>query len=213
MKVSAIILAAGIGSRMKLGYNKMLYKIDTKTIIEKTVDTFLNNDKIDQIVLVVNPEEITTMQTMFNNERISIVSGGEERYLSVYNGLHHIFNDYVLIHDGARCYLSDELLNTIINATIVNDAVSLGVPSKDTVHICDNDGNVIDTLDRNHTYIAQTPQGFKLSLILQAYNELFKANDTTPTDDVMIVNKYTDTTIKMIDSSYNNIKITTLEDL
>lgn len=213
MKLSAIILAAGTGSRMNLGYNKILHKINNETIIEKTVKTFLENEYINEIFIVVNENEKLLINKMFNNPKISIVVGGVERFNSVNNALFSIKNDFVLIHDGARCFITNDLINKIALATFKYDATCLGVISKDTIHICDADNNIVNTPNRDSIYLAQTPQGFKTSLIKEAYHNLLLHDDVLVTDDAMIVNKYTTTKVKMIPSEYSNIKITTQDDL
>lgn len=209
---SLVLLAAGSGQRMNLGYNKMLYEIDNTPIIKKCYDVFKNNINISEIIIVSSKEDLNTYQDILKDENIKYVIGGSLRYESVKNGLEHVSNEYCLIHDGARCFITDDLINKIINATKEYDCCTLAVQSKDTLHY-EEDGFIKETLNRNHTYLAQTPQGFKTSIILEAHNNLLKDHNINVTDDAMLVNTYTNHKVKLVESSYANIKVTTIEDL
>jgi len=214
MSISALILAAGSGSRMNLGYNKMLYKIDGDYLINKTLKVFIDNPNIDEIVVTVNEDELNTMNDiLLKDNRIKLVIGDIERYKSVYNGLQAITKDYVLIHDGARCFLSNDLLDKIIQATIKHDAAFLGVVSKDTIHIINENHLVYETTQRSSMIIAQTPQGFKSDLIKDAYTKLYQATNDSITDDVSVALLYGDTKSYYVESSYSNLKVTTIEDI
>ncbi|MEG0283719.1 MAG: IspD/TarI family cytidylyltransferase [Erysipelotrichales bacterium] len=213
MKLDVIILAAGQGSRMNLGYNKMFHFIDDITIIEKSIRAFSSNNNINNIIITYNEGELDSIKEICDEYKPIYVEGGLERYLSVINALKYVESEYVLIHDGARCYINNEQINDISHASIKYGAACLGVLSKDTIHICDNDNNIIETTNRSNTYIAQTPQGFKTSLIKDAYQQVLKNNDSIITDDVMVFNKYSNNKVKMVLSDYNNIKVTTKDDL
>lgn len=209
---SVIILAAGQGTRTKLEYNKMLYQIDDETIIEKVIKPFYNNIHINQIVVVINKKDESQIKELLKDYNITYVYGGKERYNSVYCGLLKVANDYVLIHDGARCFITSDLITKLCDEIIVEKAAFLGVKAKDTIHFVE-DGYVTMTTNRENTYLAQTPQGFETKLILDAYHQLMKDSNQEVTDDVMIFRNYLDYPIKLVESSYSNIKITTPEDL
>ncbi|WP_423363745.1 2-C-methyl-D-erythritol 4-phosphate cytidylyltransferase [Mycoplasma sp. P36-A1] len=212
--ISVIISAAGSGSRMKLGYNKMFYKIGDETIIEKTVNIFSKSKYIDNIIVVANADEITLMETILSNYNVTIVKGANERYASIYNGLKKAKSEYVLIHDGARCFITLDLIERIAKATIKYKAAFLGVLSKDTIHLIDKDNNVNTTLNRNCLVNAQTPQGFLTKDIKQCYQKMYDTNNyDNITDDVMVAVTYGNIKPKYIESEYYNIKVTTIEDL
>lgn len=200
--IGIIILAAGIGSRMNLGYNKMLYEIDGAPIYKKTLEIF---KCFDEIVVVKNE-----CDTLDLPSKVKVVNGGKTRGESVYNGLKMITSDYVLIHDGARCYLDNESLNRCIDALKFNDAIGLGVKVKDTIKLINNEG--VKTLKRDDLVAMQTPQGGKTKLFLSAY-EKEKINGFDSTDDLEVIEKYTNAFIKIVEGSYNNKKVTTKEDL
>lgn len=211
-KISVIILAAGQGSRMNLGYNKMFYIHEGKTIIQRTVQSFAINKNIADIIIVANHKDIKYISNLFDN-KYNVIEGGIERYESVNCGLKEVTTDYVLIHDGARCNISQNLIDMICRATIDYNAAFLGVLSKDTIHLVEGE-EISDTLNRNQCYIAQTPQGFQTNLIKEAYDKYLnnKSIITNLTDDVMLVSKVLNVKSKLVNSDYSNIKITTIED-
>ena len=211
MDYSAIILCAGKGTRSGLNYNKMLYRFQNKTVYEMTVELFLNDKRCKQIIVVTKKDEINDLKRLIVSDKIEYIYGGKERQDSVYNGLQVVSQDYVLIHDGARPYLKIENIDDLLSCLQSNDACLLTVPVKDTIKIC-KDGKVLETLPRSMLVQAQTPQAFKTSLIKECY-QLGKDNNFTATDDTSLVEKFKDIEIKTIMGSYDNIKITTPDDL
>lgn len=205
-----IILAAGKGSRAGLGYNKVLYQIDEETILEKSIKRFSGLKDIHNIIVVINPDDNKIIKELLKDYPIQIVFGSNERYLSVSNGLNHVSSNYVLIHDAARCNVKKQYIEELMNVVVKDDAAFLGVKTKDTIHIIE-DNNIL-TPNRNNIYIAQTPQGFKSDLIKEAYQLLLATNETNITDDVMVLKKYLNINSKVVLSSYDNIKYTTPED-
>ncbi len=201
--VSIIILAAGNGSRMELGYNKMLYKLDGLEIYKRTLAKF---KKFKKIILVVNESDIDKIEV---DSHIKIVVGGKTRGESVYNALKHVDSKYVLIHDGARCFVSEELVDKCISQLEFCDCLGVGVKVKNTIKYLDNG---IVTLDRDKLIEMQTPQGGKTELFLKCYEEAFKDN-YLQTDDLAIIEKYSDAKINFVLGDYSNIKITTKDDL
>jgi len=210
MRYSALIPAAGNGSRMGLGYNKTYYRLkDGKTILEHALIPFQEDKECIEIIVVTDENLFKNNLTITN--KISIVKGGQSREESVYNGLKKVKEDYVFIHDGARPYLTKELLTSLKNALEENDGALLLVPSKDTIKVVEN-GYVVKTLPRESLQSAQTPQAFKTSL-LKSCMEKAILDHFQATDDASIVEAYSNTPIKAVLGSYENYKITTPEDI
>ena len=211
MNYSAVGLCAGKGSRSGLSYNKMLYRFKDKTVYEMTMEIFLNDDRCKQIVVVTKEDEISDLKKLISSSKIDYTFGGKERQDSVYNGLQIVNQEYVLIHDGARPYLKKENIDDLLLCLNNNDACLLMVPVKDTIKMC-KDGNVIETLPRETLMQAQTPQAFKTSIIKDCY-KLGKINNFVATDDASLVEHFKVAPVKVVIGSYENIKITTPDDL
>ena len=206
MKYSVIIVASGKGNRMNLGYNKVYYKIDEEMIIEKSINTFIKDKECTQIIVVTNKEEFHYLNK-YNN--ITLIQGGNRRMDSVLNGLNIVNNEYVLVHDGARPYITLDIINDLKKELLVSDACIVAVDSIDTIKQVKDNGLV--TLDRSTIKNAQTPQGFKTSIIKDAYNNI--SSDIEYTDDASIVEKVLGIRVSYVNGSYSNIKITTLKDI
>lgn len=212
MKYSAVIVAAGVGQRMKLGFNKAYAKLSTgKTIIETTVEVFLQDPDCKQIVLVTDMEDPYSKQLAAQYGRLVVARGGATRQESVYSGLKGTLCDYVLIHDGARPYVSLELIERIKMALETEKAALLAISSKDTVKRV-KDGYVLETYPRSELMLAQTPQGFETDLILECYKKA-KKEGYLATDDASLVEYYSDVPVKIVEGSPSNFKITTPDDL
>ena len=212
MKYSAVIVAAGVGQRMKLGFNKAYAKLSTgKTIIETTVEVFLQDPDCKQIVLVTDMEDPYSKQLSAQYGRLVVARGGATRQESVYSGLKGTLCDYVLIHDGARPYVSLELIERIKRALETEKAALLAISSKDTVKRV-KDGYVLETYPRSELMLAQTPQGFETNLILECYKKA-KKEGYLATDDASLVEYYSDVPVKIVEGSPSNFKITTPDDL
>lgn len=211
MNYSVVVLCAGKGTRSGLNYNKMLYSFKDKTVYEMTMELFLNDKRCKQIIVVTKKEEVSKLKKLIVSDKIEYIFGGKERQDSVYNGLQVVNQDYVLIHDGARPYLKIENVNDLLKCLESNDACLLTVPVKDTIKIC-QDGKVVETLPRSMLMQAQTPQAFKTSLIKECY-QLGKDSGFLATDDTSLVEKFKNTEIRTVMGSYDNIKITTPDDL
>ena len=208
-----VIVAAGTGSRMNMGINKQFIKLEGKEIIAYTIEKFYNNSNIEDIVVVVKEDESEFFKKeildKYNFKNVKIAYGGKERQDSVYNGLKLLDEkcDVVLIHDGARPFVSDK----IIDKAKEHKAIVVGVPVKDTIKVIDNDKNIVDTPNRSVLWAVQTPQTFDYNILIDAYKDAFK-NKFYGTDDAMLVERI-GYKVKMLEGSYNNIKITTQEDL
>lgn len=212
-----VIVAAGTGSRMKMGINKQFIKLEGKEIIAYTIEKFYNNSNIEDIVVVVKEDESEFFKKeildKYNFKNIKIAYGGKERQDSVYNGLKSLDKkcDVVLIHDGARPFVSDKIIDNCIEEVKEHKAIVVGVPVKDTIKIIDNDKNIVDTPNRSVLWAVQTPQTFDYNILIDAYKDAFKSG-FYGTDDAMLVERI-GYKVKMVEGSYNNIKITTQEDL
>ena len=217
-QISAIILSAGKGTRMKSDICKQYICVEGYPVLYYTLKAF-ENSNADRIILVVGEEDIDYVKNDiverygFNKVQ-SVVKGGRERYDSVINGLGELDDtDIVLIHDGARPLISPEDINNIIEAMNIHSACVAAMPVKDTIKISDEEGYVKDTPLRKYVWQIQTPQAFRVEDIKRAYELMRLNNDHTITDDSMVIEKYTDIKVKLIETSYSNIKITTPEDL
>ena len=212
-----VIVAAGTGSRMNMGINKQFIKLEGKEIIAYTIEKFYNNSNIEDIVVVVKEDESEFLKKeildKYNFKNIKIAYGGKERQDSVYNGLKLLDEkcDVVLIHDGARPFVSDKIIDKSIEEAKEHKAIVVGVPVKDTIKVIDNDKNIVDTPNRSVLWAVQTPQTFDYNILIDAYKDAFK-NKFYGTDDAMLVERI-GYKVKMLEGSYNNIKITTQEDL
>ena len=212
-----VIVAAGTGSRMNMGINKQFIKLEGKEIIAYTIEKFYNNSNIEDIVVVVKEDESEFFKKeildKYNFKNVKIAYGGKERQDSVYNGLKLLDEkcDVVLIHDGARPFVSDKIIDKSIEEANEHKAIVVGVPVKDTIKVIDNDKNIVDTPNRSVLWAVQTPQTFDYNILIDAYKDAFK-NKFYGTDDAMLVERI-GYKVKMLEGSYNNIKITTQEDL
>ncbi len=215
---TAIVLAAGKGSRMNAGMNKQFIELLEKPVIIHTLLAFDRCAKIDRILLVAGQDEMDHIrEEILSRHPVKkldkLVAGGPERQYSVFNALMQLEDpeDIVLIHDGARPMLTAELIEACIAEAERYQAVSAGVPIKETVKVVDDQGFVQYTPKREDIWVTQTPQAFRLGLIKEAH---FKANAEgyTGTDDAMLVERM-GVPVKMVRAYYENIKLTTREDI
>lgn len=216
--ISVVIPAAGMGKRMESKINKQFMLINNKPVLAHTIGKFCKEDVIDEIIVVTREDEIELCKEMvidrYNYEKVSkIVAGGKERLDSVYNGLMSVDEkaEVVLIHDGARPFVSSSTIINSIEKTLEYKACVVGVPVKDTIKKVDLNNNITVTPDRSSLWAVQTPQSFDYKLLMEAY-EKAKETDCLATDDSMLVEKL-GYKVKMLMGNYNNIKITTPEDL
>lgn len=211
---SVIIVAGGSGSRMNMNINKQFIKINEKEVIAHTIDKFYKNEYIDEIILVVKEDEIDYFNKNIINKygykNIKVALGGKERQDSVYNGLKIVDKncDMVLVHDGARPFVSKEIIKKAVTET--KKASVIGVRVKDTIKVVNNN-EIISTPNRNTLWAIQTPQTFKYDLLKIAYEKAYEEN-FYGTDDSSLVENLGEK-VNIIEGSYENIKITTKEDL
>ncbi len=216
---TAIILAAGRGRRMGSDVPKQFLMLNGEPIIVKTLRVFDESPEIDEILLVTSEDYVSYCQSeIVDAYRIKkvrdIIVGGAERYHSVWNALlacEH--SDYVMIQDGARPFVTEEILKRVDAAMRQYGTAVVGMPSKDTVKIVDDDGFVAATPDRSHVWTIQTPQAFSYSLIRRANEIMMERGMDGVTDDAMIVEASGLSQVRLVEGSYENIKITTPDDL
>lgn len=216
-KVCAIILAAGKGKRMGANINKQFLKLNDKPILYYTLKAFSEHEAIDEIILVAAKNEVAycknEISDKYNINKITkIVEGGKERQDSVLKGLKAIGQcDIVLIHDGARPFVSKAIIDNGIKYTKLYGASACGVVPKDTIKMRNLEGISDGTLERDKMFCVQTPQVFDYRLILDCHIKV-NGEKVIVTDDTMVVEKYNNK-VYLYEGSYNNIKITTVEDL
>lgn len=211
MNYSALIVAAGKGSRSGLPYNKVFYEFEGKSVIERTCANFIDDSDCREIILVINLEEANEFKSRLHNPKIKYAGGGATRQESVSNGLELVDNEYVMIHDGARCFLEANYLDDLKQCLKTNDACLLMIPVNDTIKEV-QDNMVIRTFKRSTLMAAQTPQCFKTTLISECYQRA-KKDGLSASDDAMLVEHYYPLKVKVVLGSYHNIKITTPADL
>ncbi len=209
-KATGIILIAGNSTRFKRKNNKNFEKIAKKPIFLYSLEVFLKNKHIDEIIIVCKEEELEKVQKYIpKSAKIRLTIGGKERKDSVYNALKIAKNDIVIIHDGARPLIKDIYIEKCLKELKRYDGCTIGVKSKDTIKIVDNKNLVLETTKRANTYLIQTPQCFHKDL-LKELHENNKKDDIT--DDCMLLER-AGYKVKIIDGDYTNIKVTTKEDL
>ncbi len=205
---SLIITAGGTSSRYG-AQNKLLEKLDDKTVIEHTLSSFLEFSEINEIIIPANSTISDELKYLFTNPAIKIIQGGDSRQKSVYNALKYVTNEFVIIHDGARPLIKPGVISQIMDSVIHNRAVSVMTKTTDTIKEVDENGRIIKTIDRSKLYNTQTPQAFKTELIKNAHEKLQNKHFT---DDASML-EYLDIPVYVVIGSYTNIKITTKSDL
>ncbi len=207
-----IIPAAGMGKRMQANQNKILLTINHKSILEHTVQVFQNDDNCRAIHLAAQRDEISTLQSMLTNySKIDVITeGGSERQYSIYNVLKAIEPcEYVFVHDAARPFVTQDTLSKLYESIQQNHSVIAAVKVKDTIKRIENN-QVTETLKRDELWQIQTPQAFSYQLLLDAYNKA-DADHFLGTDDASLVERISK--VHIVESDYDNIKITTPEDM
>lgn len=215
-KVFALIAAAGLGRRMNSDINKQFIKIGRETVIEKTLGTFQEHRRIERICLAVQEKDIEACMDFLKEypKLIKPVAGGAKRQDTVWNALSYMDAterpDIILIHDGARPFVSADVISRVIEGADIFGAAIPCVPVKDTIKRV-REGLVERTLDRGSLCSVQTPQAFAFDLIFDAYKKALREGFYA-TDDAALVEK-TGAGVHIVDGEYGNIKITTKEDL
>lgn len=224
MKIAAVCLAAGQGKRMESKVQKQYLLIQDKPVLYYALKAF-QDSPVEDIVLVVGAgeEEYCKKEIVdvygFTKVK-AIVAGGKERYHSVFHGLQAVAEaDYVLIHDGARPFLTREIIERCIEGAKEYKACVAGMPVKDTIKLADEEQNIESTPQRSKVWMIQTPQAFDYTLINEAYTSLIEQENRgiktaiPVTDDAMVVEYFMKQKVHLVYGSYENIKITTPEDM
>lgn len=215
MKISAVIVAGGKGRRMGADINKVFLPLCGREIIAHTLTAFEACDRIDEIVVVTGTDDIPVVRSIADRDGIkkvaTVIAGGKERQNSVYNGLCAISGDFAVIHDGARCLITPSEISAVIEDAKKYGAAAIGVTVKDTLKSVDENGNITGTIDREHTIQIQTPQVFRTAEIKLLHEKAADENIFV-TDDCSVFEHYGKTVHATI-GSYDNIKLTTPEDI
>lgn len=232
-RCTAVVLAAGSGSRMKSAAAKQFMLLRGKPLICYTLQAVEDSDIIDDCILVTGAKDLTWVTEeivkKYHYHKVdTVIAGGAERYLSVAAAMRLIASGdmavsnrdgYVFVHDGARPFLTEKILRDTYEAVRKYGACVSAVRSKDTVKIADEEGFVKETPDRTLIWNMHTPQVFETKLIVDAYAALEKnltdlqEKGVHITDDAMVVEYFTETKVKLVEGSYENIKLTTPEDM
>lgn len=214
---SVVIPAAGSGSRMKAHCNKQFLELAGKPVIAHTLLAFDRCIYVDELIVVVKKEELESFEQLVASLHLSkpygFALGGETRQASVWNGIKACRQtaEFIAVHDGARPFISGPTLDRVFKDAYTLKSIITAVPSKDTVKRVDSDGVVIETLKRSELWNVQTPQIFEKKRLEKAYEEaILKGYDGT--DDASLV-EWVGYDVYVVMGSYQNIKITTPEDL
>ncbi len=223
-RIAAVVLAAGQGKRMQSSVAKQYLLLNGEPVICHTLRAF-EESEVETIVLVTGADEIgycreEIVQKYCFNKVLDIVAGGKERYHSVYEGLrslHSIIEEdgIVLIHDGARPMVTGEIITRTIEAAREHGACVAAMPVKDTIKVADEEQFAAMTPDRSTLWQIQTPQTFRYKLVYEAYEKMFSDESYQKgiTDDAMVVESMCSEKVKLVEGSYENMKVTTPEDM
>ncbi|WP_282938139.1 2-C-methyl-D-erythritol 4-phosphate cytidylyltransferase [Paenibacillus sp. RC67] len=216
-QLGVVIVAAGKGSRMRTEESKQYLELNGKPILVHTLALFQRIAQIDTIVLVTGANDVERCRgyvEQFGLTKVRhIITGGKERQDSVYRGLQALEGsvEWVMVHDGVRPFAAEEHIMACWHKAMETEAAVLAVPVKDTIKVVDPAGTIQSTPDRHSLWAIQTPQAFRFSLLLQAYEQADK-DQFIGTDDAMLVERI-GTSVQVVEADYYNIKITTPEDL
>jgi 2-C-methyl-D-erythritol 4-phosphate cytidylyltransferase len=212
-KVSAIVTCAGRGARF--GGNKLLVKINGVTVIEKTVREFVH-PAIDEVIVTISPEyreEYTRILIDRAGLPVTLVDGGEERFISAMRGLQATTGSIIMVHDGVRPFINGDLIVRALDAAVQCGAAMLGTPTVVQLKIVDDEEFIIGSPDRSHSWLGQTPQVFRRELLEKAYAAAIADKYARVSDDADLVSEYTGQKVKIVRGEDYNIKITTRTDL
>ncbi len=225
-RCTAIVLAAGRGKRMGSDMPKQFMELGGRPLICYSLQVMEQSKIIDDCILVTGKEDIAYAESEIVGRHgfrkvQSVIAGGAERYETVFRGLQALKNrdGYTFIHDGARPFLTEDILRRTYEAVQKYDACVAAMPVKDTVKIADAEDFAVQTPRRDLVWAVQTPQVFATELICRAYQMLFdrledlKGEGVPVTDDAMVAEAMLGVRVKLVRASYENIKITTPEDM
>lgn len=214
MFYEVVIPAAGQGKRMKAGKNKLFIELSGIPIIVYTLRVFEEDPECRGIILSINPAEkdyFNQLIAAYGLKKVKkLVMGGKERQQSVYNGLQHAEEDIILVHDGARPFINLGQISELTAAASLHGGAVIAVPVKDTIKKAANK-EVVETVERSSLWAVQTPQAFRVSILKSAYEQA-EAEAFLGTDDASLLERINEQVV-IIEGNYDNIKITTQEDL
>ncbi len=217
--VKAIVLAAGRGKRMGSGVPKQYLQLGGREVLYYSLKAF-EESGVDQVILVTGTDEVSwcreSLVEKYGFSKVKqVIEGGRERYDSVYAGLLAAGPcDYVLIHDGARPFVTGEIIERVLSGAEEYGSCTAGMPVKDTIKVVDAAGMAEDAPDRKSLWAVQTPQGFSYPVILEAHKRFREGDFQIPvTDDTMLAEVFLRKRTKLVEGSYKNIKVTTPEDM
>ncbi|WP_027415305.1 2-C-methyl-D-erythritol 4-phosphate cytidylyltransferase [Aneurinibacillus terranovensis] len=213
MQIGVVIAAAGQGKRMGGTVKKQFIEVEGKAVLLHTLDIFAGLTEVSETIVVTSAEDIEqTRVLLLPYPGVRVITGGAERQDSVRLGLDALrHSDYVLIHDGARPFVSRGTLKKLIRVMKDTGAATLAVPVKDTIKQVGEHGVILSTPPRKSLWAVQTPQAFHLSVIREAH-ERARRDGFIGTDDASLVER-TGKTVFIVEGEYTNIKLTTPEDL
>lgn len=214
MFYEVVIPAAGQGKRMNAGKNKLFIELSGIPLIIYTLRVFEADQNCRGIILAINPQEkayFSELIVSYGLKKVkSLVPGGAERQQSVFNGLKQVDEEIVLVHDGARPFIREELIRQLTEAASLHDGAIVAVPVKDTIKKVQN-RVVVETVERSSLWAVQTPQAFRVSILYKAHQDA-ETDQFLGTDDASLLER-TGERVVIIEGDYDNIKITTQEDL
>lgn len=215
LNYTVMIPAAGSGERMGAGFNKLFLKLGEKPIFIHTLEAFEHDAYCEAIILAIKKEEEEEIRSYIEQFNISkvrrIVEGGTERQYSVDACLAaHEKDGIVLVHDAARPFIRRSIIHALVKEAKVHGAAIAGVKAKDTMKLAPN-GEIEKTVNRDHLWIVQTPQAFQYDILKNASDQARKDN-FLGTDESMLVER-SGFPIRMVEGTYDNVKMTTQEDL
>lgn len=215
MSVGVVIPAAGQGKRMGTKESKQFLLFHHRPVLLHTLHIFETYPDVEQIVVVTREDELERTRRLITEEGlkkvVQVVPGGRERQESVYRGLQCLSTEWVLVHDAVRPFVSHEAISRLLTAVRMHGAAILAVPVKDTVKQVDQAGIVEMTPDRRRLWAVQTPQAFRLELLMQAHEQAL-GQEPLATDDSMLIEQL-GIDVRVVEGEYTNIKLTTPDDL
>lgn len=210
MRAAAVVVAGGSGTRLGGPVRKQYLEIGGEPVLLRALRPFLDHPRIASVVVVLPPDDVADPPAWLVDLPITIVAGGAERGDSVFNGVTAVSADVdrVLVHDGARPFVSADVIDRVLDA---GGGAVAAVPVTDTIQRVDADGVIVDTPDRSTLWQAQTPQGFPRAALLDAYRRA-RADGVAATDDAAVFARYAGP-VRVVMGSHRNLKVTRPEDL
>lgn len=210
--VSAIVTCAG--RSVRFGSNKLLVDIDGRTVLETTVRQFVDHPMVDEVVVTVSEVHDGQYRRILDDAGldVTVVIGGEERFVSAERGLDATTGSLILVHDGVRPFVTEGLITDALEAGSTYGAAMLGMPSVVQLKLVNDDEFVTSSLNRAHSWLGQTPQVFERELLATAYSKAIADGYALTSDDADLVAQYTGHAVKIIQGSEDNIKLTTPRD-